>query len=125
MSVKSTTRCGIKSWARAVSSAIGAILLAVLIIQMAVPLRVGAADVANESEEFTEDGEPTEESEPDGEQTLFEAAGVQAVRTRQPGVRLVSPDATAVGRPRARGLACLIIATEMQRRNGIGGPLRC
>jgi len=102
----------------------GSFLLAVLIVQIAVPSRVATASVGNESQEFAEDGEPTEESETDGEQILFAMSGAQSVRSRQPGVRFVAPRATGNARRRAANWTTCI-AAEMQQRNGIGGPLRC
>jgi hypothetical protein len=92
---------------------------------MAIPLRLTTVDLVNVSEEFAEDGEPTEESETDGEQVLFASSGSQAVRSRQPSVRLPSADTALNGLRSASSRAISHVANELQQRNGIGGPLRC
>lgn len=122
---KSTTRCSIESWVRTLSSGMGAMILAILIVAMAVPLRLAATELANESQEFSEDGEPTEESETDGEQVLFTGPGSQTVRARQLGIRFVSPAAVANSLRCAPSRTTSGVANELQQRNGIGGPLRC
>lgn len=113
------------SWIRWLQAVLVAILLATLIVQMAVPLRLVAADLSSESQEFEEESEPAEESETDGEQGLFAFTGPQTTRARQPGGRFMGSSLAAKGpRSAARGPLASDL-NDLRRRNGIGGPLRC
>lgn len=91
---------------------------------MAVPLRVAAVDLSSTYQEFEEDSEPTEESESDGEQMLFEFCGPQSLRNGQSGTKLFErlPSRTS---PDSRRLATPSLFGALRERNGIGGPLRC
>ena len=121
------TSCYIRRCANWLRWVLGAAVLGILIFQMAVPPRLAALELSTTYQEFEEDSEPTEETETDGEQFLFELSGPQSVRTRQPGTRLTKRYLTNANSP-FRSASCSAspsIAAELIGRNGIGGPLRC
>jgi hypothetical protein len=125
MTKQPTTRFSISTWVRTVSSALAAVVLAILVVQMAVPTRLAAADVLTESQEFGESGEPIEESETDGEQVLLSSSSFQTVRSRQSAARLFLSQSVGNCPRCAPTWAISRAANELRNRNGIGGPLRC
>ena len=105
-------------------SAMEAALLAVLIFQMAAPLKSAAAELESQTAEFEEDGEPTEEAETDGEQIAFMFTWTQTPGSR-PSVSFKGRPIGAIGSRGAMKRGAALVSSEMQQRNGMGGPLRC
>jgi hypothetical protein len=100
------------------------IVLSIVAVQIAVPPRLAAADLASTFQNCEEDGEPAEESESDGEEVLFEFRHAQELRQSRSefNQQLLEKRTSSNAHcrrptPPANG--------DRANRNGIGGPLRC
>jgi hypothetical protein len=99
-------------------------VLAIVAVQIAVPPRLAAADLASNFQNCEEDGEPTEETESDGEEALFEFRDAQELRQSRSEL-----DQKLIEKRTSSNTRCHRSApsdcSERANRNGIGGPLRC